>query len=138
MADEAVLINRWVKDTTTNNLELAQRIVRFLQDPDGVNRTRCLYVEYGRVVEHFDAAYRYAVPRQPVPPLQLPPWEKVERAAVDTGNRLIDKAEENDALNRMLLGSEEFPERQQRRLADLLRGMMVLASVCAVAFVLRR
>src|SRR5262249_35189134 len=43
MADQAVLLNRLIADPTTENLELARRVVTFLQDPEGVHRTKCLF-----------------------------------------------------------------------------------------------
>jgi hypothetical protein len=138
MADQAVLLNRLIADPTTDNLEMARRVVTFLQDPGGVNRTRCLFVQAGEVMEHFDTAYRFATPRPPVPPIALPPWEKVERLLVDGANNLIDKAEENDALNRMALGPESDPDRRNRNLVGLLQGLLVAGSVWAVVFVLRR
>jgi hypothetical protein len=138
MADQAVLLNRLVADPSTDNLELARRVVTFLQDPDGQNRTHCLFVVRGTVVEKFDTAYQYAVAPPSVPSLGLPPWEKVERLIVDGGNRLIDQAEENDALNRMALGPDSQPIRQHRNLVGLMQALFVIGSVWAVWFVLRR
>jgi hypothetical protein len=139
LADHAVVLNRLIADPTTDNLELARRVVHFLQDPEGTNRTRCLFVENGQVIEQFDVAYQYAErPPGPTPQIGLPPWEKVERAIVDGGNRLIDRAEENDALNTMVLGPEGQHTRRQRALVGIIQGLLVVGSVWAVWFVLRK
>lgn len=138
VADQAVYLNRLIADPSTDNLELARRTVAFLQDRGGVNRVKCLFVQNGRVVDRFDTAYRYAVPPAPLPPLMLPPWEKVEQMAVDLGNRAIDHAQESDALNRMVLGPPDEPLRRQRNLVSLIQGLLLAAGVWAVVFVLRR
>jgi hypothetical protein len=138
MADHAVVLNRLIADPTTDNLELSRRVIGFLQDPGGANRTRCLFVEMGRVVDQFDTAYRYAIPPPPIPPLALPPFEKVQQMLVDKGNALIDRAEERDLFNTMALGPESRPDRRQRNLVALTQGLLVVGSVWAVWFVLRK
>jgi hypothetical protein len=138
MANQAVLLNRLLSDPSTDNLELARRTVAFLQDPGGKNRTRCLFVVRGRVVEDFESAYRYAV--RPPSSVSVPAitWEKIEQMIVDGGNRIIDHAEENDILNRMALGPESEPARRERNLQAIIQGLLVAGSVCAVWIVLRR
>ena len=137
LADEAVLINRTIADATTDNLDFACRVVHFLQDPDGKNRTHCLFVQYGDVVPRFDTAYRYAT-RPPPVNVPLPSFEKVQQLIVDVGNRVIDRAQADDTFNKMLLGPESEPARRHRNLVGLLQTLLVVGAVWAVWFVLRR
>jgi hypothetical protein len=143
LADQAVIYNRLVADPTTDNLELTRRIVRFLKDPDGANRTHCVFIENGRVVERFDTAERYVRESAPLPPLPpLPPLGAVLMALqdrlVDAGNKAVEELQRRDVFNQALLGSSRNPDRQARTLRGILGGLFVAASVWAVVFLLRR
>lgn len=138
VADQAVVMNRLIADSSTDNLELAKRIVRYLQDTDRQNRTHCLFVESGRVITEFDTAYRYAATAGAGGDMPLPSFEQVQKMIVDGGNRLIDRAQEEDTLNKVLLGPESQPARRQRNLIGLLQTLLMAGAVWAVWFVLRR
>jgi hypothetical protein len=143
LADQDVISNRLLADPTTHNLVLTQRIVRFLKDPDGVNRTRCVFIENGRVIDRFDAAEQYVRLNTPLPPLPpLPPLGAVLMALqdrlVEAGNRAVEDLQRRDVFNQALLGPARDPDRQSRTLQAILGGLFVAAAVWAVVFLLRR
>jgi hypothetical protein len=74
--------------------------------------------------------------RPQLPPIPKPDFGKLQDKLVDAGNQILDKLQENNTHNRLLLGDR--PETQGRRLRDLLLVLLVPASVWAVCFLLRR
>lgn len=142
MADSGVFINQMLIDpsqTPTDNLEFADRVVEYLQDPQGQNRRRCLFLENGRPVERFDTAAALLLQHRkpPAAPNPLAMLLAMQQKMVSLGNEVIASYERNDGVNRMILGSRD-PERQDRRLRQMIAGMLVLLSMWAVVQLLRR
>jgi hypothetical protein len=97
-------------------------------------RTRCLFVQNGQVVSYFRDLEQHL--RPPLPPLPRPNLWALQEKLVDAGNQIIDKFQENGGPSSLVLGREGA--RQDRRLRDILRGLLVVAAVFAAWFVLRR
>jgi hypothetical protein len=61
-----------------------------------------------------------------------------QSAVTDIGNKLLDEAQTRDVPNTMLLGSPDNPGLQSRRLTAIVTTFLVLGSVWAAWFLLRR
>jgi hypothetical protein len=123
----------------TDNLQFAFRTVSFLaHEDDGMGgsrkRTRCVFVENGRLVSDFSSLEKHL--RPPPPPLKIPSLWQLQEKLVDAGNQIIDKFQENGGPSSLVLGRDG--PRQDRRLRDILRALLVVASILAVWFVVRR
>lgn len=137
IADQSIFINQMLVEPEIDNLKFAARVVTFLQDGGREKRTRCLFIEDGKEVDRFDTVdFLFAPP--PLPPLPIPSLAGLQDKIVDFGNQLIDKAQENDLANKLLLGPPENEELRNRRLRALLTVALVLGSVWAVVWTLRR
>lgn len=138
MADPAVFQNGLMVSGDdkgpTDNLELAARTAAFLTGDGERPRTKCLLIEDGQAVSNFDALNRMLRPPMPLP--KLPPWEQLEPKLIDFGNQIIDKVQENDVPNRLMVGSR--PDEPGSWLRALLAVLMVFASVWAVIWLVRR
>lgn len=106
MADPSVFINLMLVESP-DNLTLARRTVEYLQDPQGVDRKKCLFIQNGAVVTRFDSL-KSVLGEQP-PPIPLPSLDKLQEKLVDVGNRVVDHVQEND-----------LPARAGRYLVDAL------------------
>jgi hypothetical protein len=143
MADEAVFVNFLMApaptDGQTDNIVLAQRVVEHLQGPDG-QRKRCALYEKGRLVENFDTVRELL--RAQDPELNLPDplamLLAMQGPLVDFGNKIFDEVQTRDLHNTMLLGSPDNPGGQARRVSAIVTGLLVLGSMWAAWFLLRR
>lgn len=133
LADPSVFINEMMLQAP-DNLEFAYRVTGYLQDAGGKKRTRCLFIQNGQVVTEFDTLK--SVMRPPPPPIPLPNIDQLQDKIVDAGNQIIDKLEENNAHNRLLLGNS--PERQARSLRGIVSGLLFLGCLWAAVTILSR
>ncbi len=130
MADHSVFINQMLLEPGTQNLELAYRVIEYLQGPS--KRKRCLFSENGKIIEKFDdlrQAYKKAKPPPPLPDLTK---------VIDMGNQLIDKLQQSNALNNLVLGPANDPEKQSERLAGIAKVLLVLVAIYATWYLMRR
>ena len=130
LADQNVFSNGLLLRPDADNWRFALNAVRFLQSGGGRKRTRCLFLDHGRVVESFDRAVEYLSP--PDVPLPLPPWREVQKIIAERTDQVADKLQENDSLQKTLLGKR--PERSFARIAEVLA---IAAAVWAVWYLLR-
>ncbi len=139
-ADQAILhnglmVSNDLNGLPTDNLEFAARTAAYLSETGGERRRRkCLLIEDGQVVTNFDDLNRMLRPPMPLP--KLPPWEQLEPKLIDFGNQIIDKVQENDVPNRLMVGAR--PDEPGSWLRALLAVLMVFASVWAVIWLVRR
>jgi len=131
MADHSLFINQMLLEPGTDNLELTYRVIDYLRGPN--KRKRCVFFENGRLVDHFDDLRRAAAKQNPMPLPQVNLWGMQDKL-VDLGNAIIDRLETNNAHNNLLLGSGD----QQRTLNIIARFFLILATVVACLFLLRR
>lgn len=115
----------------SDNLEFADRVAAFLAGVDGGGERRaCLFVEDGRVVDRFDSLGPFLKPGAPLP--GLPPFGEIQEKLADAANEVVDKLQDNDTLNRLVMsGSEERREAITRAVAEVL--LMLAAAWAAVA-----
>ena len=120
----------------TDNLEFADRVVSFLSEEGGQKqqRTKCLLIVNGNVVRDYDQLSRLMRPPMPLP--KLPPWEQLEPKLVDFGNQILDRVQENDVPNKLLVGSN--PDAPGSRVRYLLAGLLVMAALWALVSLVRR
>ena len=113
----------------TDNLEFADRAVKFLTEIEGTERkrTRCLFIENGRVVSNFDELGQKF--RPPLPPIPIPPWDQLQPKIIDLGNKVLAQVQDKDIPNKLLVGPD--PEHPQSRLRYLLAALLVMASLWA-------
>ena len=143
MADHAVFKNSLMApaptDGQTDNILLAQRTVAYLQGPDQF-RKRCAYFENGQLVEDFGQVRRMMQQQDPMPNLPNPLAILLSNQGpiTDMGNRLLDRVQERDVPNAILLGSPDNPGGQARRLTGILTAFLFMGSVWAALFLLRR
>jgi hypothetical protein len=138
LAEPMVFSNARMIDSGSDNEQLARRVMHFLRDPEGVNRTHCAYFENGRYIPRLDTAKEFVRPRPKMPPLRMPSPEQLQKMVVDLGNKTIDKVQEQDTLNRAVLGPPDDPATRNRRLRGLLEALFVLGAVWAAVWGLRR
>jgi hypothetical protein len=131
MADHSVFINQMLLEPGTDNLELAYRVIEYLQGPDKT-RKRCIFFEDGRLVQTFDDLGRAAAQQNQPPLPQVNLWALQDKLT-DLGNAVIDRLQSNNAHNKLLLGSNE-----SLSLAYVARFLVVVAAAAACFFVLRR
>ena len=116
----------------TDNLAFANTVVQWLRGPEDAPRTRCLFVDSGRVVSRFDEV-KYVAAAPGVPPIPVPDLTAPETQAklADAANRYIAEREDADAFNHALAGSDQKYVRTARVLA-------VAAAVVALLCLLLR
>jgi hypothetical protein len=140
LADSSVFINEMMVpvrpgDGPPDNLLFATRVVSFLSEEGGEQaRKRCLFIQNGEVIGSFDDLN--GLLRPPPPPIPLPSLDKLQPKLVDAGNQILDRLQTNNAHNTALLG--RTPERQARRLRDVMTGLLVVVCIYSAWFVLRR
>ncbi len=139
VADEAVFHNAQMvagdEAGPTDNLEFADRAIRFLTEEDGrQQRTKCLLVVNGEVVRNYDELNQML--RPPLPPLPKLDWAKVQPKLVDLGNHLLDKVQENNIPNQVLAGKNPDAPRSWYRY--LLGVVLTLAGIWAAMKLVRR
>ncbi|HYH68270.1 MAG TPA: hypothetical protein VD866_26490, partial [Urbifossiella sp.] len=138
VADQAVFRNGDMvardENGPTDNMEFADRAVTFLTQENGVQqRTKCLLVVDGDVKSNYDELTQLL--RPPLPPLPKIDWEKVQPKLVDLGNHLLDKVQENDIPNQMLV--QKNPDAPGSWYRTLLGVLLTMAAIWA-AWNLRR
>lgn len=126
MADQSVFINQMLIEPGTQNLELAYRVIEYLQGP--IQRKRCVFYENGRVVEKFDDL-RHAFAK-PKPPLPVPNINAMQEKLVDMADKLVDDVQTRDVPNKLLLRAFS--------LASIARLVLVLLAIYGVWFLLKR
>lgn len=127
-ADHSLFTNQMMIEQDTQNLELAYRVVEFLRGPD--QRSRCLFIENGRVVETFDDLQKAFAQSKPKPPLPNIDMDKIQQKLVDMGNTLIDRVQTNDVPNRTLLRAFGLP--------SIIRFVLIVLAIYATWYLLRR
>lgn len=128
LGDQYVLANGpLLQREKRDNLAFAVNLVRFLKDE---KRTHCLFYDRGQLVDHFDPL----TPR-PMPAMPLPPWRELQRLLTDGADRMVDRAENQDAFNRTILGDTES---QDSRFQKILQGLAVALAACTGMYLLRK
>src|SRR5205814_5761486 len=92
----------------TDNLAFANAVVQWLRGPVDRPRTRCLFVDGGRVVTKFDEVHY--VPATPPPPtIPIPDLTSPEnqQRMTDAANAFIAEQEDKDVFNGVLANSEK-------------------------------
>ena len=131
MADHSVFINQMLLEPGTENIELAYRTIKFLQEPN--NRKRCVFFENGKLIDHFDDLRQTFGKQNQMPLPQVNLWGMQDKLT-DLGNVIIDRLQANDANNKLLLGSSN----PHRSLSVIARFLVILAAAMACFFLLRR
>ncbi|HEX4613621.1 MAG TPA: hypothetical protein VH092_35895 [Urbifossiella sp.] len=122
-------------DGPTDNMEFAARAVSFLSEENGQRaRTKCLLIVNGQVVKNYEELNRLLRPPTPLP--KLPPWDQLQPKLVDLGNQILDKIQENDVLNKMVVGPK--PDEPGSWLRRLLSTLLLAVTLWAVVFLVRR
>jgi hypothetical protein len=139
LADQAPFQNELMiapdRNHPTDNLEFADRVVSYLTEEDDQKpRTKRLLVVNGQVVRDYDQLSRLMRPPLPLP--KLPPWEQLEPKLVDFGNQILDRVQENDVPNKLLVGPD--PDAPGSRVRYLLAGLLVMAALWALVSLVRR
>jgi hypothetical protein len=142
VADPSVFVNEMmvpILAQETDNLVLADRVVQFLcerRQPFGPpqRRTQCLFVHNGSVMTDFSSLKHQLAP--PPPPIRLPNLMQLQEKIVDAGNQIIDRFEENGGPSSLVMGRSR--SRSNYLLRRLLTGLLVIGSICAVWFLVRR
>lgn len=129
LADHSVFINQMLVEPGTDNLELARRVVDYLQGPlrpPADKRKRCVFIENGKVIDRFDGLRQALAP----PPLPAPDLSAVQGQLLDLANAVADEVQDRDLPNRWLLGAFGLPA--------LVRFVLMAAAVWGLVYVLRR
>ncbi|MFO0801081.1 MAG: hypothetical protein U0804_26750 [Gemmataceae bacterium] len=139
VADHAVFLNGQMMASDehgpADNLEFTDRVMTFLTHEGEVKqRTKCLLIHNGEVLSNYDELNQLL--RPPPPPLPKPDWEKLQPKLVDLGNQLIDKVQENDFLNRAVVGKN--PDEPRSQLRTLLGLLLTAACLWAAMSLVRR
>lgn len=134
VADHAVFMNAQMVGPT-DNLEFADRAIRFLSEEPGQNtRKKCLLVVNGKVQRNYDELNQLL--RPPLPPLPKVDWAKLQPKLVDLGNHLIDQAQEKDIPNQLFTGKNpDAPRSWYRIFVGLL---LTIAAIWAAKTLVRR
>ncbi len=135
VADPSVFTNQMLVASTRpadppQNLEFADRVIRYLRGPN--DRTRCLFVEAGEVREKFDVVRfdEMIRPPLPVPPIPDPLNPKFQQKLTETLDEGIERLQDRDGPNRALAGNEWRFTRTMQTLA--------LAAAVVLGFLLVR
>jgi len=132
VADHSIFINQMLLEPNTDNLELTYRVIDYLRKPNVLStkdsmRKRCLFIENGRIVERFDELRQAFKQELPLPQVNL--WA-IQDKLVDLGNAILDDVQSRDVPNKLVIGSMGLP--------SILRFILVLLTIYAVWFILRR
>lgn len=141
LADQDVFANQMIaaiddKLGPTDNLMFANRVVEWLKDANGVNRTRCIFIDGSTVHNKFDEV-RYdalAMPPIPVPPIPNPLDPKVQEAFVNSANETLARWQDRDGPNAALIRNPPDEYRFNR----VLRILAVVAAIVIVLLLLLR
>ncbi len=127
VADHSIFINQMLLEPGTENLELASRMIEYLQGPN--KRNRCIFYENGQLIDHFDDLGReFARQNQlPIPQINM---GAMQEWLVTQGNRLLDSVQQDDVMNRAVTRGVGVPA--------IARFFLILAAILACWFVLRR
>ena len=127
-ADQHVFSNGMLVNSP-ENFRFAGNTVRFLRGPE--QRSRCLFLDHGRVVNEFPL--EFSTPPMPDVPVPLPSWRKLQSLLADGANRVMDRLETDDTLNRKVLGRDP-----DSRMAEYLLTLAMIGAVWAVIHLLRK
>ncbi|MBA4064203.1 MAG: hypothetical protein C0501_10905 [Isosphaera sp.] len=125
LADHSVFINLLLVDPDADNVLFARRVVDYLRGPE--KRSRCLFVENGRVVEQFDGLRKAFDKNSGFP---VPDLVKLQEQAVALADAAVADLQTNDVPNRILNSLFEPPA--------IARFVLVLAAAYATWYLLRR
>jgi hypothetical protein len=131
MADHSIFINQMLLEPGTDNWELAWRVIKYLQGPN--KRMRCAFFENGRQIERFDDL-RQAYARQNQQALPQVNLMAMQEKLTDFGNAIVDRLQTNNVFNNAVLGTSD----RDNRLNVIARGLLIIATVMACFFLLRR
>lgn len=140
LADQAVFLNgqmvaRDENEVPTDNLEFADRTVRYLTDSgNGGKRTKCLFIENGKVVGDYDRLTQLL--RPPLPPLPKPDWGKLQPKLVDFGNQILNQVQEKDIPNQLVVGKN--PEAPRSWFRAFVGFLLTIAGIWAALALMRR
>jgi hypothetical protein len=127
VASSRAFNNGMLYDNDTQNLEWSDRVIGYLKGPDQ-RRTRCVFFENGRIVDHFDDLSRLVSKQsQPMPSMNL---GAIQDKLVDKGNGFLDQLQTNNAFNNALNRVVALPV--------IMWLFLLLASIAACWFLLRR
>jgi hypothetical protein len=112
------------------NLIFAYRLVRWLQHP--VNRTYCIFIDYGRPRDQFNPLI--SEPPLPIPPLPNPLNPALQSRITAAINDGLTGLEDRDVINRRLVGEPG----ERRRFFAFLRTAAVLTAGLALLMILYR
>ena len=136
LADHGVLTNGmmgFVKDPTApqgfrtdnGNWAFANRTIEYLQGGFGENRSVCLFVEDGRIIDRFAVE----LPPNPRPPVPNIPPDVIANWLLNNANGIIEEKQEQDVFNSLLLRMMGLPR--------LLRWFLIAATIAFVLVGLR-
>lgn len=141
VADQGVFANQMIAgvDTTlgqTDNLMFANRVVEWMKDAPGVNRSRCIFIDGSTVHEKFDDIQyeALAIPPVMVPPLPNPLDPKVQQAFTNSANEALARWQDRDGPNAALIRNPPDESRFNR----VLRVLAVTAAIIIAVLLLRR
>ncbi|MBO0699944.1 MAG: hypothetical protein J2P46_16220, partial [Zavarzinella sp.] len=87
------------------NWALAGRTIRWLRDRNDGKRTRCLFIEDGRIIDHFADE----LPPPPKPPIPNIPPDVLANILLNHSNGVINELQEKNFFNRAMEGFFGFP-----------------------------
>lgn len=140
LADPSVFINQMVLEPGTDNFAFAERVVKFLKGPEG--RTRCLFIENGRVVEDFDSLREALTPPvPPIPPNKVPNIGQLLGKNQDKLVKLVDDKlddiQRKDLVHKFAFGEPDGPK-ERSRFGTLITALLVLLSARILLIMLGR
>jgi len=135
LSDPSVFINEMMLASDDNgpvdNLELASRTIDYLADARGHNRTRCLLIQNGQIVERFDSLRSMMQPPLPIPNIMA-----MQEKLTDFANKVVDQFETNDTANKIVVGNREAE--RNRNFKNLMKIIFGLLLFRGIWFLLRR
>jgi hypothetical protein len=108
------------------NLNLTKRTIEWLQQNGPAKRTKCLFIEDGRVVDRFAVE----LPPNARPPIPNIPPDVIANWLLNAANPIVEEAQERDVFNRFLDRWLGFPR--------LVRLFLTVVTVLFILACLRR
>lgn len=109
MASSRMFNNAMLADKETDNLEFTLRAIEFLQGP-GQLRSRCLFIEDGKLVDHFDDLARIeSLQNLPIPVPSPKVTKDLQKKIVSLADRMLEQLQKNDTINKMLSKINVWP-----------------------------
>jgi hypothetical protein len=125
MADNSVFINLMLLEKGTDNLELAYRTIDYLRGPNG--RKRCLFIENGKIIEHFDDVAQAFKKSKPIP---IPDFKTLQEKVTTIGDAFVDDLQTRNVPNNILLRMFRHPA--------IVRFFIIVGAIFATWYLLRR